>query len=358
MQNLYLALEKTLNTFKHSYQKPKPLAEAILKASRFFIERSGVSPWSDPQFCAAYVAHFLPMNVFRIQQGLLRLQAQSTFTERKITEDPSIATVTPLQLLQNTPIYDYGCGPLTFLIAYRMTFRTWPQRYQFFDLDPKAPRLGEQILKSMFQNPPPLQMLPLQQVPANYLLSLSYSLNEVPEHMKSEFLKFTSLLIFEPSMRNTSRQLLEFRAQALNQGFLSLAPCTHNGPCPMLTHSQKDWCFDRAQIEIPEMAQALYEALPFDQEQATFSYLLLSKNTDLDLPSKTSSFLRARVVGDVLKEKGKTRTMICRGQDREFVAVLKKQKLDLKLRRGDHIILPPNIEVKGNELRITTLPET
>ena len=122
----------------------------------------------------------------------------------------------------------------------------------------------------------------------------------------------------------------------------------------MLTHSQKDWCFDRASIDLPSQALGLYKHLPFDQEQATFSYLLLSQE---EKPPSTSASW-ARVVGDTLKEKGKTRTMICRDERREFLAVLKKQKLDLKLHRGEAIKIPESTEIKGNELRITSLPES
>lgn len=356
MQELYLAIEKSLHSLGYSFEKPKALSEAILKASTYFIERSGVSPWSQKDFCAAYMAHFLPMNVFRIEQGLKRL-----------TEATSPHHLYMTERLKTAPIYDYGAGPLTWLIAYRLHFQAWPKSYTYYDLSAEAPKLGLSVLKHLGEVPN-IEAQEFSQVPENTLACLSYSLNELSEEMKLQFLKFNDLLVIEPSMRTTSRQLLEFRKSALEQSFKSLAPCVHSLPCPMLSFSEKDWCFDRVHIDIPAFASELYKLLPFDQDQATFSYLFLTQTEQMNIGSQTQSALDtvveaapaalARIVGDTQKEKGKTRTMVCRNEEREFFSILKKQKLDLKLRRGDILNLPSQIETKGNEIRITALPES
>lgn len=338
---LYLAIEAELQILGYSYQKPKDLANAILKSSDFYIEKQGVSPWKSPEFCASYLAHFLPMNVIRLQKGLQRLE-----------------NLGHKGLLLSTPIYDYGCGPFSFLLSFLLYFKQLPLKYDYYDLSPEALKVGLKILKNLnFKNLDFLgKNIELTTVDKSSLVTLSYSLNELPETQKLKFLSFDQLLIFEPSMQSTSRALLQFRKQALASGHNPLAPCTHNLDCPLLELSKKDWCFDRAHLQISSLATELYKHLPFDNKQVTFSYLFLSK-------TQTHNNLNSiRVVGDWQQEKGKTKIMICRNQQREFLAILKKQRLDLELHsklsslnRGDSFVLPENILTKGNEVRIHDL---
>lgn len=339
--HIYEAIQALLVTLGYSYQKPKDLANCILKTSEYYIQRSGVSPWSSPQFCAAYLAHFLPMNIMRVHKGLERLKKldshRSYFTKR--------------------PIVDYGCGPMTFLFAYLLAFKSWPVDYKYYDTSNEGPQLGLQVLKRLF----PQEAIPVgsaqsepKDISENDLVCLSYSFNELSESQKASLVTHNHLLIFEPAMRNTSRELLGFRKTAIGLGHKVLAPCTHNMDCPLLEQSQKDWCFDRVHLEIPEIATELYKLLPFDNAQATFSYLFLSRTLSSSAPEDPNNRI-ARIVGDTQKEKGKARTMICRNDQREFLSILKKQRLDLKLHRGDSFTLPHNIEVKGSEIRLTDL---
>jgi hypothetical protein len=55
------------------------------------------------------------------------------------------------------------------------------------------------------------------------------------------------LIILEPALRQTSRELLAVRDQVLAAGLQVVAPCLWTGPCPALTR-ERDWCHDAAPI--------------------------------------------------------------------------------------------------------------
>ena len=56
------------------------------------------------------------------------------------------------------------------------------------------------------------------------------------------------LILIEPALRDTSRELLAVRDQVLAAGGLHvLAPCFWTGPCPALA-LERDWCHDAAPV--------------------------------------------------------------------------------------------------------------
>jgi len=67
--------------------------------------------------------------------------------------------------------------------------------------------------------------------------------------------------------------------------------------------------------------------------------------------------LDSRVIGDTLREKGKTRQAICRNSEREFLAWLKKSGPASEIPRGSLISSQIYIKV-GNELRPKVEPQT
>ena len=65
-----------------------------------------------------------------------------------------------------------------------------------------------------------------------------------------------------------------------------------------------------------------------------------------------------RVIGDTLREKGKTRQAICRNNQREFFSWLKRFGKPQHLQHGDLVKLPSTFEQKGLEIRVQSLIET
>lgn len=330
---LYECLETELNTLNYSYQKPAALAKTIQKASSFYIEKKGQSPWEDKDFTAAYLAHFLPMNIMRIIEVIERLKNTS---------------------FNINQIVDFGAGPLSFLIASMIFNDKGTNEYFYIEPGKRSSEIGSKIAKDLalklnLNLPSEIKKINHSELSFLYKthsLVLSYSLNEI-EEFPADFLNFNNLIIIEPSTQSQSRNLLQLRKSLIQKEFHIHAPCTHDKNCPLLEKSKKDWCFDRTHIEIPELAKNLYQILSFDTQQLTFSYLCLSKSKPVNALEKL------RVVGDWQDEKGKKKIMICRNEDREFISVLKKNKDTFLAQRGDLIPLDFKYEIKSNELRLS-----
>jgi len=141
---------------------------------------------------------------------------------------------------------------------------------------------------------------------------------------------------------------MEWRGRLLNAGFQVLAPCTHALPCPLLTKSPRDWCHMRVAFAGPEWFLRLEERLPMKNRTLTYSYLFVSRQ--LQRPWAANA---ARVIGDTLEEKGKTRQMICRGEEREFLSWLHRFGEPPRIPHGSICFGTETCEKKGPELRVT-----
>jgi len=86
--------------------------------------------------------------------------------------------------------------------------------------------------------------------------------------------------------------------------------------------------------------------LPMKNHTLTYSYLLMSRSV-----KDTKWRGAARVIGDTLPENGKTRQMICRGPQREFVSWLHRYGEPPHIPHGALVSGTENCETKGQELR-------
>jgi ribosomal protein RSM22 (predicted rRNA methylase) len=100
-----------------------------------------------------------------------------------------------------------------------------------------------------------------------------------------------TLILVEPALRETSRELLAVRDQLLALSDLEIvAPCFWTGACPALANA-RDWCHD---------------AVPAGDRRIDFSYLVL-RDRWKPLPGQLSY----RVVSDPLPEKGRLKLYAC-----------------------------------------------
>ncbi len=103
------------------------------------------------------------------------------------------------------------------------------------------------------------------------------------------------LILIEPALRETSRELLAVRDQVLAAGLQVVAPCFWTGPCPALAHD-RDWCHDAAPVT--------------SKPRVDFSYLVLGAEP---LPPSPTLY---RIVSDPMPEKGRLRLFVCGPQGR------------------------------------------
>jgi hypothetical protein len=112
-----------------------------------------------------------------------------------------------------------------------------------------------------------------------------------------------TLVIIEPALRETSRELLAVRDQLLSAGLRVVAPCFWTGPCPALLR-ERDWCHDAA----PRAPTAAPGDPHGCSGRVDFSYLALRAQAPAAEHPEPGLF---RIVSDPLVEKGRLRLFGC-----------------------------------------------
>lgn len=323
------------------FQKPEitlqKLADAVLQLSDFYIDQpSAQTPWEKEYCYQAYRHYFLPLNYLRNDLVVRRGNEVGFFTDLESS-------------------VDWGSGPGTSTLALNAHLHL--KKNILVDLSKR----NLSRFSSLWSGCKNLEFTEVLKSPSiNYnksLLVCSYSLTEKNE-LPHGWDQFEALMILEPATSDDGRQLLALREKLIQNGYSIWAPCLHQMACPLLTHSKRDWCHDRVKVEAPDWFWDLENKLPIKNNTVTTSYLLARRKKPLI--STASSKTRVRLVGDQLDEKGKTRLLLCRGQNREFLAWMHKEWSVKKgeipeLFRGDFFELPESeskSELISNEIRL------
>ncbi len=87
------------------------------------------------------------------------------------------------------------------------------------------------------------------------------------------------LILLEPALRETSRQLLQLRDRLLISTDLKVyGPCVHNGPCPAVSQDHpRDWCHEDRAWTPPEIIRKVNSLLGNHKDSLKFSYVILSR---------------------------------------------------------------------------------
>lgn len=321
----------------------KLIAQDIIKLSDFYITQpKSKTPWKESWAQNAYLQYYNYLNSIRLDHVYWRGKQVGFFESLR-------------------QIIDFGSG---------LGASTWPLIHSHVDLSfskmthiersAEARKIHQDLIQqnySPFQNTTPGQKTKnIEHVflergskenihfPSQTLISFSYSkteLNELPPWIFDA----EALLIAEPATHQDGRALLETRQKLVELGYFIWAPCLHQDECPLLKFSKTDWCHDRIHWTPHPEFEKIQSHLPMKQNTLTTSYLLARKTP----PPKITGL--ARITGDRLEEKGKTRQLICRQSEREFLVWMDRDKVDQpELPRGDLLILP-DFDLKSNELR-------
>lgn len=338
------AIAAELQKLGYRFEEPKRLADAALKLSDHYLQNpTAETPWNEPWAQAASLAYFFPLNYAR-NAAVASEAARLGFFEGL------------------TGLVDYGSGTGSALFAF---LNLWPRLGGYagpsataIDTSPIALELAFRLgaarvmanweRETVHGSSPPRALL--HRSLGNSLLSASYVLTELSE-LPEWWLKFEALAFVEPSTQGDGRSLMRTRERLLEHGFQVWAPCCHQGNCPLLAHSERDWCHDRIHWEAPAWFAELERHLPIKNRTLTFSYLLARRS--LSPPQALAGL--ARLTGDMLEEKGRTRQLICRGTEREFLAwfpgrLPKGERIELH--RGSLLRLNGPLVEKANEARI------
>ncbi len=149
-----------------------------------------------------------------------------------------------------------------------------------------------------------------------------------------------SVIVVEPALRDTSRNLHELRDAVLTKGAAHVfAPCTRRGaPCPALANPE-DWCHEDRVIELPPRTAELARLTGLRDGGMKFAYLVLRKY-DAPLVAAPNAW---RVVSAPRPAKGKLELFGCGDAGRIPVRLLKKHRSDAnrsfeRARRGDVLV--------------------
>lgn len=315
------------NRHRLDLENSKSLANAILRMSNFYIDNPhSQTPWKESWCQIAQLSYYLPLNVLRLERVFREAHRLGFFRSIRTVVDFGSGLGASQIAMQNLAKLDSSL---------RIPFSVIEASRTALDL---SSDLG---LQFQIQNN-------LAKAEANSLLICSYSLTELKDSHFDWIQSFDHLILIEPSTRQDGRPLLELRQKLINTGFELWAPCTHQQACPLLDKHPHDWCHDRIVIKRPEWLVQVEDLLPFQNKSITHSYLVASRR-----PRPPTS-ANIRTVGDLMREKGKARQMICRGPEREFFAWLERNHEPQVIPRGQLCEMPKEFDIKSNELRPKT----
>jgi ribosomal protein RSM22 (predicted rRNA methylase) len=167
-----------------------------------------------------------------------------------------------------------------------------------------------------------------------------------------------SLVVIEPALRDTSRQLLAVRDLLVARGFAVRAPCLFRGPCPARLR-ETDWCHAERPIEPPPLVAEIARAAGLRKEAIKMSYLVLAPRGEEWAPPPAGRAFR--IVSEPLPSKGRLRYMACGPEGRLGLSLQEKHVNERNrpfegLLRGDVVELS-EVEPRGDGLRLSEASE-
>jgi SAM-dependent methyltransferase len=124
------------------------------------------------------------------------------------------------------------------------------------------------------------------------------------------------LLLLEPALLGTSRDLIELRDALVARGWLVNGPCTGSFPCPAFLAGPKRSCHAESPWNPPEPIASLARAAGLDRSSAKLAYFILSRPTTAGMrlsrrPGADAQDERRIVSDPMLNKAGRLRYLLC-----------------------------------------------
>lgn len=181
---------------------------------------------------------------------------------------------------------------------------------------------------------------------------------ELAEQALARVKRKGTLLILEPALRETSRNLLKVRDVLVARGYAVRAPCLWRGACQALI-KESDWCHAERSWRMPRVVEDISRAAGLHKESLKMSYLALAPKGEAwpELPQGRYF----RIVSEPLEGKGRQRYVGCGPEGRMGLALQEKHRTDanqgfFRLQRGD-VIRISETEPRGDGLALNEKSE-
>ncbi len=289
---------------------PKRLAGATAALSERYRTlrpaRGGLYLSSDEDV-AAYAAYRMPATYAAIFAALVQLHDQW------LGEPPRT-------------LLDVGAGPGTALWAAQTV---WPSLEDalLLERDERMIAFGQR-LAARAQSPAirdaRWQQIDLQaswEAPSHDLVTAGYVLNELPEQRREAIIdKLWSrttgaLVLVEPGTPVGFGLIRQARQQLIEAGATVLAPCPHDGACPM---PENDWCHFAQRINRTRLHRAV-KGGTLSYEDEKFSYVAVSRAPRPSIAGRVlrhPQILTGRVVLELCTPEGLQTEVVTRSKDR------------------------------------------
>jgi hypothetical protein len=165
-----------------------------------------------------------------------------------------------------------------------------------------------------------------------------------------------SLVVIEPALRTTTRDLLAVRDRLVAKGFAIRAPCLFRGNCPALAR-EVDWCHGERAWEPPPALAEIIQAAGLHKEALKMSYLAVAPRGEAWTEPPPGRLFR--VVSETMEGKSRERLIGCGVEGRVPIARSDNAKTPgnavfAELERGDVFALEDaEPAVEGAGVRVT-----
>jgi ribosomal protein RSM22 (predicted rRNA methylase) len=364
--------------------KLEEISRAVARLSELYTrERADLrhNLLQEPDLRLAYLVYFLPSNFLKINTIL-----------EEIWLHPKVKTLLP----QRLRILDLGCGPGTQLLGCldflsqqlrlpdsiecvgvdSLESNLQDARYLFHrlaaelsanvaDSDPKPERMGPpnaSTLPEARRDRTPWSLetyradvsrpLKLKDTSPFDLIIMGNVLNELfpgdEQRIEKRSRRIAALIhdwlapngfliLMEPALRETSRELLRVRDCLLDMLPLTVySPCVHSRPCPAVAPGcSSDWCHEDHAWQTPPWIRRIDERTGLRKSSLKYSYVVLNqmglsiRDAALNLVPSDEQALPVenhvwRVVSETLEERGKAAVYLCGVEGRFRVTRLNK----------------------------------
>lgn len=285
------------------------LGEALRGLHARFVREQPVDPGgppylSDKASLAAYLSYFVPASAAQVHRALVEVAPPAAKRWR---------------------VLDVGSGPGPALYAAYDWARAHGATVDATALEPSADAL--QVIARVWPGTTPVTTRvwkagdPLPAGPFELILA-SHVLNELFLGEGSHLDRRTELVLdlasrlapggllvlVEPALKRTGRELLVVRDRVLQKGYSALAPCLLQASCPAIARP-RDWCHAERPWRAPPLVDRAGAAAGLERDTLKFSYVVLAKAHPA--PERTKDQQLFRIVSEPLPEKGKRRYFGC-----------------------------------------------